>query len=459
MHLQGEVEKLKTDFDLLKKQLLGPKSEKMPPPVPRGTASSPEEKRAEARRKRREAAVAKEALVTESVQANVPEPQRTCPHCRRDNLKTVGDGKASTIFDYVPGYFRRRVTARETLACPCGQYIVTAPAPDRVGDKTRYSASFIAHLVTAKCGDSIPLYRLETQYRRIGIPIARSTMTDLFHRAAFELAPLSRRLVERVASAEIVLADETGIRMQGTTKRAFMWTFIAGNLIAFRFSVDRSGETPAKVLGGTQGTLVVDAYTGYNRVTGVGKRTRAGCLAHARRKLFEAKDAAHEVHEALEIIRDVYIVEHEAKERRLVGTPEHLTLRESRTRPLMARLFRWLRHHRGRHPPKGLMGRAVRYALNNRRELTRFLYDARIPPDNNRSESALRVVALGRKNFLFVGHEDAGNNIAGLYSLIATCTACGVNPLDYIRDVLMRVAVHPHVRIDELLPDAWRPAP
>ena len=105
------------------------------------------------------------------------------------------------------------------------------------------------------------------------------------------------------------------------------------------------------------------------------------------------------------------------------------------------------------------MGRAVRYALNNRRELTRFLYDARLPPDNNRSESALRVVALGRKNFLFVGHEDAGNNIAGLYSLVATCTACGVNPLDYIRDVLMRVAVHPHGRIDELLPDAWRPAP
>jgi transposase len=99
----------------------------------------------------------------------------------------------------------------------------------------------------------------------------------------------------------------------------------------------------------------------------------------------------------------------------------------------------------------------VGYALKNWEPLTRFLGDARIPPDNNRSEAALRAIALGRKNYLFVGNEDAGENIAGLYSLVATCEANRVNPLAYLCDVLLRVSSHPATRIDELLPDRWAP--
>jgi transposase len=125
----------------------------------------------------------------------------------------------------------------------------------------------------------------------------------------------------------------------------------------------------------------------------------------------------------------------------------------------MARLLCWARRQRGRHLPKGPMARAVNYLLTNHRALTRFLTDVRIPPDNNRSEAALRVVALGRKNFLYVGNEDAGENIAGLYSLVATCLAHGKNPIEYLKDVLMRISTHPQSRIAELLPDAWQPAP
>ena len=105
------------------------------------------------------------------------------------------------------------------------------------------------------------------------------------------------------------------------------------------------------------------------------------------------------------------------------------------------------------HVPK-----AIGYALNNHRALTRFTTDPRLPPDNNRSEAALRIVALGRKNYLFVGNEDAGINIAGLYSLVATCAAHGKNPLEYLTDVLIRISSHPQSRIDELLPDRWQPA-
>jgi transposase len=452
------LEQVKAELATLKRQLLGRKSEKMLPmerEVRRGRKADP----VETQRKRREAALAKEKLETEHVTVPVPETERQCPHCERRDLRPVGEGKPTTSYDDVPGYFRRRIVRRETLSCPCGQYIVTAPCPDKSTDKTRYAPGFIAHLMVTKCDDAVPLYRQEKQYRRIGIPIARSTMTDLFHRNAELLSPLVRRLMARIAASEIVLADETTIRMVGTDKRAWMWTFLAGNDIGYVFSVDRSGMTPKEVLGGTQGTLVVDGYTGYNHVTTPAGRTRAGCLAHARRKFFDALKQAPEAQSALELIRELYVVEHEAKEQGVVGTEHHLAMRKTKSRPVVARLLRWVRAQRGIHPPKSKMGQAVAYVLRNRRPLTRFLYDPRIPPDNNRSEAALRVVALGRKNFLFVGHEDAGENIAGLYSLVATCKAYGKNPVAYLTDVLLRISSHPHSQIDELLPDRWQPAP
>jgi transposase len=282
-------------------------------------------------------------------------------------------------------------------------------------------------------------------------------MTDLFHRHAELLAPLSARLLARVAESEVVQADETSIKMLGTTKRAYVWTFLSDNLIAYRFSASRSGKTPSEVLGGTRGTLVVDMYTGYNHVTTVGGRERAACLAHARRKLFEARDSAPQVEEALKIIRDVYLVEHEIKARHLEQSSAHSEARRRLSRGFMDKLREWLARQEGLHPPKSLMGKAVSYCTKNWTELTRFLDDVRIPPDNNASEAALRAVALGRKNFLFVGHEEAGENIAGLYSLIATCEANSVNPYEYLRDVLIRVTDHPASRIDELLPDRWKP--
>jgi transposase len=311
-----------------------------------------------------------------------------------------------------------------------------------------------------KCGDSLPLHRLAKQYSRLGMPLSRSTLCDLFHAAAERLEPLSKRLLERIAAAEVVQADETPIKMQSPNQKGYLWTFLDGGLIGYRFSQGRSGDTPKKVLGGTQGTLVVDAYTGYNRVTDADGRIRAGCLAHARRKFFEALPTAPtEGARALELIRDVYRIEHAAKERGIVRTKEHLQLRQSESRPAMDRFHSWLLEQKGLHPPKSPLGAAIQYTLNQWEPLTRFLEDARVPVDNNASERALRIAALGRKNFLFVGHQEAGEHLAGLYSLVSTCDAHDVDPVAYLRDVLLRLGTHPASRIDELLPDRWVPIP
>ncbi|MGH7894841.1 MAG: IS66 family transposase, partial [Candidatus Binatia bacterium] len=392
----------------------------------------------------------------------VPADQRRCQHCEDGGtIRSLGDGKECSVIEYVAGFFRRRRFVRETLACTCGQYVVTAPCPDKStsSEKTRYAPSFVAHLITAKCADAIPLYRLEKIYRRAGIPMARSTMTDLFHRNGRLLLPLAARLLQLIAGAPYVHADETPLRMMGTKKKAYVWTFVAAKLVGFRFSPDRSGKTPSEVLGDSKGSLVVDAYTGYNDVTCPTRRVRGGCLAHARRKIFNARSGAPEANHALAIITEIYRVERDAKEAGIVGTKAHLKMRRARSRPLMDRLRTWLDEQRPLHVPKGPMGNAVGYALDNWTALTRFLDDANVEPDNNKAEAALRRVALGRKNYLHVGNEECGDNIAGLYSLVATCEANDVNPIEYLSDVLARIQSQPPERLDELLPHRWTRAP
>lgn len=453
--LEQKLESLQQRMAQLEKHVVGPQSEKrkkksgkMPPAV------KPETAKAATRRANRE--IRESHLETEVTPVPVPASECTCPHCGAGELGRVGDGKPSVVYEYVAAHFRKRVYLRETRACTCGQYVVTAPPPDRVGDKTRYAPSFVAHLIVAKCADNRAHYNLAKEYARVGIPIGRSTITSLFHRAADIVEPLVKRLFTRIAAEDLVLADETSMRMQRVEKKAFIWAFLGGRLIGYRFSCNRSGATPSDVLGDSEGKLVCDAYTGYNKLLSSGRRRRAGCLAHARRKIFDSQPEPAAA-EALDLIGEIYGVERDAKSKGVEGTAAHADMRKTRSRAPFAKLLCWARRQRREHGPKTLLGRAARYILNNFRELGVFLRDPRVPPDNNASESALRRVALGRRIFLFVGHEDAGHRLARLYSLVASCELNGVNPIAYLTDVLTRIDHHPSSRIDELLPNAWKP--
>ena len=458
---EQELAKVKAQLDALTRKVFGKSSEKMPPmdrEVRRGEQADPEKTR---EKRRRAAELRTTRAVTEDVITNVPDDKRTCPHCESGARVTpLGPGKECSVWHWVPGFFRRMRFVRETVACKCGAYVYTAPCPDKgtTSEKTRYAPSFIAHLIVSKCDDSLPLYRIEQQYERLGIPMARSTMSDLFHRAAGDLAPIADALLAEVRASPVVHADETPMRMQTSKKRAYLWTFLAGKLTAYRFSASRSGKTPCDVLGNSQGHLVVDAYTGYNAVTCADGRVRVGCLAHVRRKFFDAKKSAPESEVALEIITALYRVEREAKDQNLAGSPKHLAMRDARSKPLMAQLHAWLVEQRPQHPPRGPLGAAIGYTLDNWTELTHFVGDAQLPLDNNAAEAALRVVALGGKNWLFVYDEEKGKNLAGLLSLVATCEANDVNPVAYLTDVLARLGRHPADRIGELLPHRWKPA-
>lgn len=453
----------------LERHVFGRKAERLPPVTTElragvASAQSEAERNEAALKKRRERAARKAQECPErEIRHDVPPEQRRCPACGSEELKALGKGRTTHVYEYVPARFEQQVHVQEVLSCKCGEGVVTAPAPAKVVDKGEYGPGFLAHVVVSKCADAMPLHRLAQRVERGGVPMSRSTLTDLFHLSASVLLPLSWHLLQCIASAEVVWADETPLRVLDVkkTKLGYLWTFLTQNergewLIGYRFSMGRASKTPKQVLGGTRGALVVDAYTGYNVLTLPQGRVRVGCWAHVRRRFFDALATAPEARQAMDLILELYRVEAGAREAGVVRTAAHRQLRQERSRPVLEQLRVWLDDQAPRHPPKGPMGQAISYALKQWEALSRFVSDERLPLDNNRAEGALRKAALGRKNFLFVGHEAAGENLAGLYALVATCEANGINPEEYLADVLLRVQTHPNSRINELLPHEWK---
>ncbi|WP_223642240.1 IS66 family transposase [Corallococcus sp. EGB] len=461
----GEVDALKGQLAALQRHVFGQRAEKLPTVAAelRGDADSTAARAEAAKQKRQERAARKaEEAPAREIRHAVPAEERHCPACGGEDLKPLGKGRTSVVYEYVPARFEKQVHVQEVLACACGRGVVTAPPPARVVDRGEYGPGFLSHVVTSKCADAMPLHRLAQRVERSGVPMSRSTLTDLFHQAASVLLPLSQHLLQCIASADVVWADETPMRVLDVkkTRQGYLWTFLTQTptgewLIGYRFSLGRASTTPKDVLGGTRGALVVDAYTGYNAVTPPEGRVRVGCWAHVRRRFFEALPTAPEAREALDFILALYRVEALARDAGVVRTDAHQALRQQQSLPVLTALRAWMESQAPRHLPRGPMGQALSYALKQWDALTRFSSDARLPLDNNRSEAALRKAALGRKNFLFVGHEAAGANLAGLYALVATCEANQVNPEAYLADVLLRVQTHPNARIGELLPHEW----
>lgn len=461
--MSNRLAKLEHENAQLKKALLGSRSEQSKLPRIKKAPVS-----AETQAKTRKSRKAQRAKVhTIQVEHTVPDEDRRCAVCGDGGkLDALGEGKKTIVWEFVPARFIRVEHVQEVLRCRCNGFVITAPGAPKVVEKGQYGASFLAHLAVSKCADHLPIYRLEKAFARAGIPVARSTMNELLHRTSSILQPLWERLLQLVRARHVVGADETRLRMirdkEGKTKNGFVWTFGAedadGGLdIAYVFADDRSAATPKEVLEGTSGVLMVDGYSGYNVVDSVSTRRRAACYAHVRRYFFEAIPTAAVAQEMLDLVGELYRVEHDADEKNLRGEPRRAH-RQARAGPIRKRMRKWLDAQRDVHPPKSPIGTAMRYVENQWDELGVFIDDERVPLDNNGSERALRRIALGRKNFLFVHDTASGKSIAGLYSLVATCEARGVNPFDYLTDVLQRIDEHPAKDIDALLPAAWASA-
>ena len=247
---QAEVmETMKAELDALKRHVFGQRSEVMPP-VDRELRRNGKTKRdpGKERQRRKTNKDKKAALETEHLDHTVDrDVEPDCPECGKsaEEFVTVGEGRESVVFEYVPANFIRRVHHQQVLACPCKEHIIVAKGPVKLGEGGgNYGPGFVSHLMVSRALDAIPFYRMEKQFKRLGIPIARSTMVELFHRYAADLKPLVDLLTALVAAAEVVLADETPHKMQvkgdtGKSGKGYMWVFIAGDKVVYRFAPSR----------------------------------------------------------------------------------------------------------------------------------------------------------------------------------------------------------------------------
>jgi transposase len=479
------IQRLTEQVEALNRRLFGKRSEKIPTvreelrqQIQPGELTvdgtpMPEQPEARAKEKRRKARNASEPARKKRRQARKDIP--TIIEVREvladalpegyslEDFRVVGDGKVLHRVEHVAEHLVIQKYVLQTLASKDGQHVITAQAPPGVVDGGHYGPGLHAHVAVSRGDDSIPLYRSEKALARAGHPIARSTLCALFHRTAEQLAPLYEEMRNVVRRGRYVHADETGQPILDKAKcfRGWMWVMLSRQAVVYRYSDSRDAATADAMLGGTSGNLTIDGYAAYNGLSDkTASRLRSGCWGHCRRKLFEAMPADssdHENREPLAMITDLYRIEDEARSLGIEDSPQHLELRQRKSAPIVKKIWRWVDARSGKHSPKSKMGTALTYATKQRDKLSQFLYDPKLPLDNNAAERALRIVALGRKNSLFAGSAEHAQNLAIVQSIIATCRLHAVNPYDYIRHMLIEIQSHPAARIAELMPWRWAP--
>lgn len=349
--------------------------------------------------------------------------------------------------------------------------VVSAAKPPMPIAKGLPAAGLLADLIVRKFVEHMPLYRLERSYERQGYPLPRSTLCDWLAACAKLLKPLYQLMIDIVLQSRVIHTDDTPIKIHdppaGQTDTGRMWDYLgdaAHPYNVFDFTPNRKRDGPQTFLAKFRGYLQADAFSGYDALylpkaeDGKPAIHEVACNAHARRKFFEAtsSDAAH-AHQALAYYRQLYEIERRAT---LLGADEELRLRlrQDLAVPILDRFHDWLVEEQPKVLPKSLMGAAFGYALNQWTALQRYTEAGFLAIDNNVAEREMKRIAIGRKNWLFVGSVEGGNTAAVLMSFTSTCHRLGVEPWAYLQDVLTRLPTTPAEQLAELLPDRWQAA-
>ena len=396
-------------------------------------------------------------------------PAATACPCCAGPLVEIGTDAAERL-DVIPARFRVMVTKRPKLACrACPGVVLQEPAPARLIEGGVPTEATVAHVLVSRYADHLPLYRQSQILARQGIEIGREVLADWTGTGALEVVPLVRRMREILLASPRLFADETTMPVldpgRGKTKKGYAWAIARDDrpwggadppAVVFHYAPGRGAEHAKDLLAGYHGILQCDGYGAYKTLAAASEGiTLAFCWSHVRRGFIElAKGKTAPIAaEALQRITALYAVEAEMR-----GKPPDIrrAVRQQRSRPLVEDLFAWLTAQLTRLPGSSPTAEAIRYALNHRDGLVRFLDDGRIELDTNTVERAIRPICLSRKNALFASGDDGGARWAAVASLVETCKLNGVDPQRYLTDVLTRlVNGWPNSRIDELMPWCW----
>jgi transposase len=404
---------------------------------------------------------------------DLPIEQRLCPDCGTERV-CFGEEIREQL-EYVPASIIVIEHVRLKYACEqCQAHVAIAERLPEPIEKGLPGPGLLAYVAVSKYADHLPLYRQEGIFKRYGVDLSRSTMCDWMAAAADLLAPIVKAMLKRVLMSDVVQTDDTPVKVQDHDgkgiKTGRLWVHIGdyGNrFTVYDYTPNRSGDGPQRVFQGYQGYLQADAYSAYDALFVDGTIVEVGCWMHARRKFYEARTSDPvRSHLVLAWIAGLYEVEDDAKQARkkhpewddLIWHAYRYDLRLTRSKPIFDAILAWLQGERAKILPKSPIGEAINYALNHWAALIRPLDAGFLEIDNGASERAMKPVALGRKNWLFAGSDEGGKTAATLMSLCTTCKDLGIDPFAYLRDVLDRVSTHPQNRIEELLPDRWKPA-
>lgn len=409
----------------------------------------------------------------ERIESKLEPKEKTCPVCGRDRC-VIGE-EVTEELELIPARFVVRRIVRPKMACPCGCSGVTiAPLPARPIDKGNAGPGLLAQIVLSKYVDHCPLARQSDIFRnRYGVVIPRQRMCDWVEAVATWLQPIYRQMKAELMKDDFLQADETPVKIldpdhPSHIRQGYLWTYSRpGEDVLFVCHTGRGQEHPAEDLADFSGWLQCDAYAVYPALAQ--KRLKdqplrplklQGCWAHVRRKVVEAEeDRPKAVLPALDLLRDLYKIEAEARDRSPKVTSEKLAaLRQEHAPPILQALKSIFEQWRDGELPESPLGKAARYALNQWDSLQHYLADGRLAIDNNDVERSIRRPVMGRRNWLFLGHPDAGWRSAVIYSIVGSCRRRGIEPGAYLADLLRRLPAMKADDILDLVPARWKPA-
>jgi transposase len=399
----------------------------------------------------------------ESILACTPEQCR-CGQCGGEK-KLIGYDTSEEL-DVKPAQYFVNVIKREKRACgQCEELgVSTAAAPQpKIVEKGKASNAVVVDVILKKYCDHTPLYRQSAILEReAGIELSRMTLCGWVMQGGMWLEAIRDAMRVDLLSGQYIQADETPVGVQserrvGKNHCGYLWQYSRpGGPVIFDFQMGRSREGPARFLGKFNGFLQSDGYGAYDKIGGEGI-VHAGCMAHLRRGFVDALKLAPgnaSAEAIVAVIAELYAVEKRAREAGM-SAEDRKRLRQTESVPTLERLKKQIVGLRQDVLPKSALGKACDYALRQWSRVEVYANHGEVEIDNNWCENAMRPVALGRKNWLHIGSEEAGPRIAAISSVIETCRRLGINVRDYLLDVLPRIPTWPAKRVAELTPMAW----
>ena len=345
---------------------------------------------------------------------------------------------------------------------PDQKAFLIAPLPETIIPKGMASESLLADILINKYIYHLPFHRQIQKYKELGVLLNDATINDWFAAVCAKLRPLYERLRVEIMSKDYIQVDESTLPVIDNEKhravKGYMWAVrdALGGSVYFHYdNGSRGGDTARKLIGAYRGAVQTDGYEVYNAFENTPGKRMIGCWAHARRKFVEALEENKKyASEAIVYIGKLYKLEEEMREAGLDAETIQKR-RQEESYPIICEFEKWMDSVGGLFKPKTRMGKALTYTYSLLPRLSRYVLDGRYNIDNNGIENAIRPLALGRKNFLFAGNHEAAVRAAIVYSLFSSCKAAGIEPREWLEDILVRLPAY-NGDIGALLPCNWQ---